>query len=200
VDGMALRFLISRAFNSNNQEQIAEVPKFADTDRYDVVAKAPSAGPASAQLDMEAMAPMMRKLLEDRFGMKYHTEERPVSAYALVAAKPKMKKANPNSRTSCKFGSTPPGSAPGTQVYMCQNITMAQFAERLQGMSPDLSWPVADATGLEGGWDLTLSYSRMAGMNTGMAMGGRGAGGGDAGGAGPAALPSASDPNRSSWG
>jgi uncharacterized protein (TIGR03435 family) len=109
-----------------------------------------------------------------------------------VSAKPKMKKADPNSRTSCKFEATPPGSAPGTQVYSCQNITMAQFAERLQGMAPDLSWPVADATGIEGGWDLTLNYSRSAGMNTGMPAGARG---GDAGGAGPAAMPSAPEPN-----
>jgi uncharacterized protein (TIGR03435 family) len=195
VEGMPLTFLIRRAFNSNNPEQIADLPKFADTDRYDIVAKAPSEGPASAQLDMDAVAPMMRKLLEDRFGMKYHSEERAVMAYALVAAKPKMKKADPNSRTSCKVEPTPPGSAPGTQVYVCQNITMAQFAERLQGMAPDLSWPVSDATGLEGGWDITLNYSRMAGMNMAVPSGGRGAGGGDASGAGPAALPSASDPN-----
>ena len=190
VDGMPLRFLIYRAFNTNNNEQVAEIPKFAETDRYDIVAKAPSTGSASAQIDMEAAAPMMRSLLEERFKMKYHTEERPVTAYSLVVAKPKMKKADPNSRTSCKYGQAPAGSGPGSQVYICQNITTTQFAERLQNMSPELSWPVSDGTGLEGGWDFTLNYSRMAGMAMGP-VGGRG--GGDAGGAGPA-MASASDP------
>jgi uncharacterized protein (TIGR03435 family) len=32
---------------------------------------------------------------------------------------------------------------------------MAQLAERLQDMSRELSWPVTDATGLEGTWDFT---------------------------------------------
>jgi uncharacterized protein (TIGR03435 family) len=61
---------------------------------------------------------------------------------------------------------------------------MAQFAERLQNMAPELNWPVADATGLEGAWDFTLTFS----MNFGMAM--RLDGGGPAG-----AAPAASDPN-----
>jgi uncharacterized protein (TIGR03435 family) len=42
---------------------------------------------------------------------------------------------------------------------VCQNVTMEQFAERLQRLTPDLTWPVIDATGLEGGWDLTLTFS-----------------------------------------
>ncbi len=64
--------------------------------------------------------------------------------------------------------------------------TLAQFAERLQFQTQELSWPVEDATGLEGTWDLDLTYS----MRAGMSFGGRG---GDAGG-GINAVPSASDP------
>jgi uncharacterized protein (TIGR03435 family) len=115
----------------------------------------------------------------DRFKMTYHTEERPVSAYSLVALKAKMKKADPASRTSCKITAAPAGSAPGSQGLTCQNITMAQFADRLQNMTPELSWPVLDATGIEGGWDFVLTFNR----NAGMRGGGRG---GDAEGAMPA--------------
>jgi uncharacterized protein (TIGR03435 family) len=57
---------------------------------------------------------MMRALLVDRFKMTYHTEERPVTAYSLVSAKPKMKKADPASRTHCKYGDAPAGAAPGS--------------------------------------------------------------------------------------
>jgi uncharacterized protein (TIGR03435 family) len=61
---------------------------------------------------------------------------------------------------------------------------MAQFTDHLQYMSPELSWPVADATGIEGTWDFTLTFS----MNFGMPMMTRG--GGDAGAAGgPSAVP-----------
>jgi uncharacterized protein (TIGR03435 family) len=110
-----------------------------------------------------------------------------VSAYSLVPAKPKMKKADPASRTSCKTANAPAGAPPGSQVLTCQNITMAQFADRLQNMAPELSWPVLDATGIEAGWDFTLTFSRNAGMTMG---GGRG---GDAGLA-EAATPLASEP------
>jgi uncharacterized protein (TIGR03435 family) len=138
-------------------------------------------------MDMEAAAPMMRALLVDRFKMTYHSEERQVSAYSLVSAKPKMKKADPSSRTSCKNSNAPAGAPPGSQVLTCQNITMAQFVDRLQNMAQELSWPVLDATGIEGGWDFTLMFSRNAGMMMG---GGRG---GEAGRA-EAAMPSASEP------
>ncbi len=169
-------------------DQVAGIPSWADTERFDIVAKAPSAGPAAPAMDMEAAAPMLLALLVDRFKMKYHTESRPVSAYTLVSVKPKMKKADPASRTSCKNSQAPPGSPPGSQVMTCQNITMAQLADRLQNMAPELSWPVLDATGIEGGWDFALTFSRIAGM----AMG-RGRGGDVA----PAdgALPAASEPS-----
>jgi uncharacterized protein (TIGR03435 family) len=187
VDGMQLRFLINRAFNTNNNEYVVNVPKFADTDRYDIVAKAAVTG-ASVQLDMEAMAPLMRSLLADRFKMTYHTEDRPVTAYALVGARSKMKKADPNSRTWCKNTNAPPG----TRVFQCQNATMDQFADRLQNMTGELSWPVANNTEVEGGWDFTLTFSMGMPM---MAGGGRGGPDpGAAGGGGGAAVPTASDP------
>ena len=47
-------------------------------------------------------------------------------------------------------------------------------------MSPELAWPVSDATEMPGGWDFTLSYSMYAsmGMPAPVAAAGRG---GDAG-------------------
>jgi len=184
--GVPVRLILFQAFNVNNTEQIAGLPAWADTERFDIVAKAPSEGAATPPMDREAVGPMLRSLLADRFKMTYHTEDRQVSAYSLVAGKPKMKKADPAGRTFCKNLPAPPGVPPGTRVFTCQNATMAQFAERLQYMAPDLTWPVADATGLEGSWDFTLTFS----MNFGMAMR---VGGGDAGPAG--AAPAASDPN-----
>ncbi len=188
--GMALRFLVARAFNSNNSEEIAGIPSFADSARYDITAKAPASGPMAPGLDNEALAPMMRSLLVDRFKMTFHTEERPVTAYKLVAGKPKMKKADPDSRTSCKNLPAPPNAPPGSTTLACQNATMAQFADRLFNMGPGLNWPVIDATGIEGGWDFTLTFTRNFGVN--FVGPGRG---GDAGGPGGAAVPSAADPS-----
>ncbi len=81
-----------------------------------------------------------------------------------------MKKADPASRTHCLPVAPPAGSPPGTVSVACQNITMEQFAElirtRLQGAGP----PVVDSTGLEGGWDFTLTYqyARVPAPNSGV--------------------------------
>jgi uncharacterized protein (TIGR03435 family) len=156
VSNMPLRTLIARAFNAiYNYDELAGLPEWAKTDRFDIVAKAPP----GASLDAETVLPMIRALLADRFKMAYHTEERPVSAYALLAAKPKMKKADPASRTFCKNAIAPPGAPPGSLVLTCQNIAMAQLADRLKNMAPELNWPVPDSTGIQGGWDFTLTYS-----------------------------------------
>jgi uncharacterized protein (TIGR03435 family) len=187
VKGMPLRFLIMRAFAANNSDTVVGLPSWADTERFDIIAKAPSEGPSAPSIDFETMAPMIRALLADRFKMTWHTEDRPESAYTLVSAKPKMKKADPASRTSCKTAPAPAGAPPGSMLLTCQNVTMAQFADRLQNMAPGLNWPVLDSTGIEGGWDFTLTFSRGAPMTIGAGRGG------DAGQAATAA-PAASDP------
>ena len=195
VQGIPLRFLLDRAFNTFNNEQIVGVPQFAQSDRYDIVAKLPSDSALAipGAMDMEGMAPLLLKLLEDRFKLKYHLEDRSVTAYTLVAAKPKLKKADPAGRISCKNANAPSGDPPGSRILTCQNVTMAQFAERLQRLTPDLGWPVVDATGLEGGWDVSLLFSFRPQM---MMMGApmmRPPDGGGAGGA-TSAVPTAADP------
>jgi uncharacterized protein (TIGR03435 family) len=179
ANGAPMRILLFQAFNANN-DSLVGVPSWVDTERYDVKAKAPG---DAATTDTDSLAPMLRSLLVERFGLKYHTEDRQLPAYSLTGSKPKMKKADRASRTFCKNMPSPPGSPPATRVLTCQNATMAQFADYLQYMSPELSSPVADATGIDGTWDFTLTFS----MNFGMPMMARG---GDApAGAGPAAPP-----------
>jgi uncharacterized protein (TIGR03435 family) len=186
TSGIPLRTLVNQAFLAN-QDQVVGLPAFADTERFDINAKAPGDAGMSPGVDREALAPMLRALLVDRFKMTYHTEERQASAYSLVAAKPKMKKADPASRTFCKDKPAPPGSPPGSRVLNCQNVTMGQFADRLQFMTGDFSLGVVDATGLEGAWDFTLTFSMSF-----MSFGPRGGGDASAAGGGPAPSP---DPN-----
>ncbi len=122
---------------------------------------------------------MTRALLADRFKLVVHNEDRPVAAYSLVAMKPKMKKADPLSRTRFQqiMGQGPTGSPQMTLT--CQNMTMADFADRLQGIAPAyFHSPVLDATKIEGSWDFTLTFSPI-GLFVG--FGGRGGGGGGRG-------------------
>jgi uncharacterized protein (TIGR03435 family) len=189
VNGMAMRILLMRAFGSTfNQEEVVGIPDWANNARYDITAKA-SVEPGQMQVDQESMNLMIRSLLEERFKLKWHTEERPQTAYTLVAVKPKMKKADPAERASCKNEQAPAGSPPGSTALVCHDVTMEQFAETLEGAAQGLDWPVTDSTELAGGWDFTLNYSRFPQMTMGP-----GRGGGD-GGIPGSPLPMASDPS-----
>jgi uncharacterized protein (TIGR03435 family) len=113
---------------------------------------------------------MLLSLLEERLKLKWHTETRPVSAYILLAGKPKIKKADPASRTHCLPVAPPAGSPPGSVSLTCQNITMVLFTEVIRGRFPGSGSPVLDSTGIEGGWDFTLTYqyARVPAPNSGV--------------------------------
>jgi len=166
---LPVSFLVQRAFPGLSNDQIIGMPGPADSQRYDVTAK--TAAALGTNPDPETMAPLILSLLKDRFGLKYHTEERPLPAYSLVAGKPKMKKADPASRTRCTRSNGPAGSPPGSSTLTCQNMTMAQFVEQMRGMGPGLNVAPIDATGLEGSWDLTLTWNQRAAMMTMMGPG-----------------------------
>lgn len=176
LTGMTLKTMIQQAWNISD-DMLAGAPKWLDEDRFDVVAKAPAE--ESADVDFEAVLVMMRALLKDRFKLAVHTEDRPLNAYTLMAGKPKMKKADPGSRTMFKEGAATDAKDPRnanpalSRLVTVQNMTMAQFADQLQGIAPGyIKVPVLDATGLDGGWDFTLSFSP-----AGLFQAGRGGGG-----------------------
>ncbi len=62
-------------------------PAWVGTDFYDITATAPGAAP------MQMAGPMLQRLLEDRFHLKVHREQKEGDAYVLTVAKggPKMK-------------------------------------------------------------------------------------------------------------
>jgi uncharacterized protein (TIGR03435 family) len=201
IGGMTVKFVMQHAWNLTD-EMIVGGPKWIETDRYDIIAKAPvpedsgpSAVPAPGLLapagpppiDIDTVWTMLRALLADRFRLKTHMEERPVSAYTLTAAKPKLTKADPLSRTGCKEGPGPDGKDPRTanpangRLLFCQNMTMAQFAEALPNLAGGyVHAAVLDSTGLEGAWDFTLNF---APSGPGVQGGGRGDAGAVSGGA-----------------
>jgi uncharacterized protein (TIGR03435 family) len=193
--GAAVKFLMEQAWGLFD-DSLVVTPKWMETDRYDIVAKAEVEGP---QLDSDVLWGLLRALLIERFQMKVHMEDRPVTAYTLIAVKPKMKKADPNSRTKFKEGPGLDGKDPRekmpilSRLVTCQNLTMAEFAAKLKDMAPGyIHSPVLDGTGLEGGYDFTLSFSPV-GVATAPPGGGRG---GDPAPPGPAdLLPASSDPN-----
>src|ERR1039458_9387508 len=127
VKGITLKNLIAIAWNITSDDLLAGAPKWLDTDKFDIVAKGPATGPPSGPnagppVDIDSLRLMVRAMLVDRFKLATHTEDRPVSLYALVVAKSKLKKADESNRAGCKMGNAfgTNGSAP-TFTYTCQN-------------------------------------------------------------------------------
>jgi uncharacterized protein (TIGR03435 family) len=200
LQNMTVKFLIDFAWdlNPSDDEVIVGAPKWLDSDHYDIVAKAPIDPPTDShakapQIPEEDLQQMVRALLMDRFKLVSHMEDRPINAYTLLSEKPKLTKADPLSRTKCEEGPGPDGKDPRdknpalNRLLTCQNMTMAQFAEMLQGLASGYIFvPVKDSTGLEGGWDFTLSFSTAGTYQNA----GRGAAAPAAGGAAMASDPS----------
>src|SRR2546425_2550913 len=165
AQGLPLKYLIMLAWELNGDELLAGAPKWVDSAHFDIVAKAPTAGPGG-QGDFESLRLMLRALLVDRFKITTHMEDRPGTAYTLMAVKPKLQKADPSNRTKCKEG--PAWGAKDaretnpilSRLVTCQNMTMAQFAEQLQRLAPGyIHAPILDGTGIDGAWDFSLSFS-----------------------------------------
>ncbi len=171
VSGQALTmdFLITFAYDVTD-EMLVNKPKWFDSDHFDVLAKAStdatSGQPGASDIDVDDLRVMMRKFLADRFKLAAHMEDRPLDAYTLVTANPKLTKADPANRTGCKEGPGPDGKDPriadpilGRLLY-CQNMTMAQLADQLPSLAGGYVFtPVLDSTGLKDAYDFTLSFS-----------------------------------------
>jgi uncharacterized protein (TIGR03435 family) len=158
--------------NPNNKEGIANAPKWLDSAKFDILAKAG----ANVRVDhiasgnlinFEDLRNMVRALITERFQMKWHMEDRPVTAYTLVAVKPRLKPTlDPTERTKCKEGPGPDGKDPRiaspvlNRLITCQNMTIAQIGDELQHVAGGYIYnTVVDGTGLKGSFDFTLSFS-----------------------------------------
>ena len=74
----AVAMLVQWAFNLDNG-RVFNVPRRAESARFDVVAQAPDEDPAPGQMQL-----MMRALLAERFWLIVHVETRDLTAYTLV--------------------------------------------------------------------------------------------------------------------
>lgn len=163
LGGVSLQWMVSFAWGM----PLADAPKWMDGQKFELLAKAPGAGWTDAQpLETADLQRMLRTLLIDRFKLVVHTEDRPQDTYALIADKPKIEKADPLSRTGCKDEPGADGKDPRlsnpvlAKLVTCRNLTMAQFAQRLAGISGgSIQQPVVNATGLDGAWTFTLSFT-----------------------------------------
>lgn len=173
--GFTEQDLIVRAWRLPTGAMLANAPPWINEVKYTVLVKLPPDldGRAIYQ-NLDQMDQMLQKLVVDRFHLQYHWGEQKQDGYVLLASTPKMKKANPASRSFCKEG-PPDGDkdlrtvpeAAFDREFHCQNVTMAQFADRIQPFTnSEVKNRVPDKTGLAGAYDFTLYYTTVRTLRT----------------------------------
>jgi uncharacterized protein (TIGR03435 family) len=146
----SLADLIKFAYNVQIK-QIVGAPDWIDKDRYDVAGTPDQEGaPSVAQLRT-----MIKKLLAERFQLKFHQEKRELSAFVLTVGKdgPKL--------TPTQLKGPLPGlgmrPAKNGATFVVNNGTISDFTGFLQLLVLDR--PVVDRTGLTDKYDFTVTFT-----------------------------------------
>jgi uncharacterized protein (TIGR03435 family) len=146
----SLADLISFSYEVQTK-QIVGAPDWLDKDRYDIAAVPDIDGAPNP----EQVRSMIRKLLADRFQLKFHKEKREMSAYVLTVSKSGSK------LTPTEMKGPLPGIGfrpmPGGLMLNMRNGTMADLTGFLQVIVLDR--PVVNRTELKDKFDLTLKFT-----------------------------------------
>jgi len=145
------------------QDQIVNVPSWATSEAFDIVAKAPE----GTRPSMDVYRPMLRELLADRFHLQTHHETRELPVYRLLRLRdaslgPKLSPAaidctgRPPETAEGRIAMRSCGAGPvpgGLRVHGMPLLVLGRF------LGPVLGRVVVDETGLKGNWDLDLEYT-----------------------------------------
>jgi uncharacterized protein (TIGR03435 family) len=136
---------------SVQMKQIIGAPDWIEKDRYDINATPDVEGTPTA----DQVRIMIRKLLADRFQLKFHHDKREMSAFVLTVGKDgsKLKPAQPNGNLH-GIGVQP--ARTGAMMF-ANNAPIPAFTSFLQSLVLDR--PVVDQTGLTGRYDLTVTFT-----------------------------------------
>ena len=169
IKSVTLSFLIQLAY-SVHDFQLQGAPSWANSDRYDIDAKAASDAP------LDQMRPMLQSLLTDRFKLTLHRETKELPVYELLVASAGLK------ITAAKDGScvpraanTPPALVMGPAGRFCDTVerTIAtSWPQQIDGIdatgismprlveliTDDVSRTVLDKTGFTSMFDLHLEF------------------------------------------
>ena len=161
AEGITASLLIDESYQVHDF-QIEGLPKWAESDRYDISAKADSADAgrvppnemSDEQRDMmeKGTRARVKALLADRFQLKVHTVTKDMPVYELVVAKggPKLQESNNQGSERRRGLMMRPGELTGAGADM-------KFLAR--AISQESRRVVIDKTGLAGHYDFTLHYT-----------------------------------------
>ena len=145
-------WLLTLAYNMHANQVIAG-PGWIGSEKYDILGRPDTPGqPSRDQLKI-----MFKKLLADRFQLKFHMEKRELPAYTITVLKtgPKFSAstADPNSSLGIGFGL----ATGGGMTLTVRNAPFDSVANALQGNLLDK--PVVNQTGLTGKYDFSVKFT-----------------------------------------
>ena len=165
--------------NANHYQLLTpQLPNWANTDRFDIQARAPTGNPTKDQMRL-----MMQSLLADRFKLVVHYETRQLPVFALVLDRPgklgptlrphsegaPCPDAVPENAPPAAFRATVAGGFPaicgqtlgerpsGRIRQSARAVTMERIGTRL-GPIAQVGRPVVDQTGLKGNFDYMIEW------------------------------------------
>jgi len=171
--------LIRTAYNID-ADKVLSGPSWLESDRFDVIAKAPPSTPP------EMLKLMLQAVLADRFKLKFRRDTHALPAFSLTVGKggSKLKEASGSVEPGCRSTTVTQdiqsalarataqrdaGAGPvaimlsPTYTYTCGSVTMAEFADAMHTMPAAQSYfgtgIVVDQTGLKGAWDISFKYT-----------------------------------------
>jgi uncharacterized protein (TIGR03435 family) len=146
-----LELLIAAAYELN-PHMILSVPSWAESVRYDIVARTPGEVRPTHEEQMQ----MLRSLLADRFKLTFHRRQEVLSIYELGVDRggPKMK---PSAEAPDDLPAVISTVYPDHMTLPARNVSMGDFVSLLQRAILDR--PVVDKTGLTGRFDFDLTWA-----------------------------------------
>jgi uncharacterized protein (TIGR03435 family) len=171
--------LIRQAY-AVQRTQLVGAPDWTETARYDIVAKAEGGeiGPTLPGMPPGPLHFMLQDLLEDRFKLRAHHETREMPIYALTLARSDgklgaglrtstvdcaaMRGRGRGGRVGPPPGPPPPGERPQCGMRIAPNQVVAggmPLAQLTQMLSQFTQRIVIDRTGLEGNFDIDLTFT-----------------------------------------
>jgi uncharacterized protein (TIGR03435 family) len=131
-----------------HERQVSGGPTWMSSDRFEIVVKSDTPG----QPNPQQIRRLLQKVLVERFQLKFHTEKRELSVYAITQP--------PNTKhkltESVSGQNLPTLRFPRPGLLPARNATMTGLAQALQGAVLDR--PVINQTKIEGKFDFTLDW------------------------------------------
>ncbi len=137
-----------------DDNRMSGVPGWADNDTFDI--NATTAGHAEVK-DPRQFQQLILSLLEDRFQLKFHREQKEGSLYWLECDKPgklgpALRLSNPETQPAMST------NAKGSHVVM--KVSKASMSDIAAALRRQAGRPVEDHTGVNGNFDFEIEWAR----------------------------------------